>query len=39
MPGFDFRFGLLDERFRDRIVWIEGRNLRLKSLVIGGDVA
>ena len=32
MPGVDFGLGLLDERFRSRIIRVQGRDLRLQPL-------
>ena len=37
MPGFNFGLGLFDERFRSRIVRVQGRDLRLQSLVVACD--
>ncbi len=37
MPRFNFRLGLFDERFRSRVVRVQGRDLRLQSLVVVGN--
>ena len=38
MPGINLGLGLLDERSRSRVFWVQCGGLRLKSLVVAGDL-